>query len=88
MINSVTSVPPSQPQAVVQPVPEKPKTEPTKKQPASTDTVQISGSAKAAAQAALQEATETATQTAKEAQTGDLQAKRLLAKEAEQKAVY
>jgi hypothetical protein len=42
------------------------------------DTVQISG----AAHAALQEASETATQTAKEALGGDLQARRLLAKEA------
>ena len=41
------------------------------------DTVQISSAAKQA----LQEATETAAQTAKEAQSGDLQAKKLLAKE-------
>jgi hypothetical protein len=41
------------------------------------DTVQVSSAAKQA----LQEATETAAQTAKEAQSGDLQAKRLLAKE-------
>ena len=42
------------------------------------DTVQISDTAKAA----LQEATETPFQTAKEARSGDLQAKRLLAREA------
>jgi len=42
------------------------------------DTVQISSAAKQA----LQEATETSVQTAKEAQSGDLQAKKLLAKEA------
>lgn len=43
----------------------------------STDTVQISSAAKKA----FQEATETPTQTAKEARSGDLQAKHLLAKE-------
>ena len=43
-----------------------------------TDTVQISS----AARAAIQEATETQTQTTREAQNGDLQAQRLLAKEA------
>jgi hypothetical protein len=41
------------------------------------DAVQISSAAKQA----LQEATETAAQTAKEAQSGDIQAKKLLAKE-------
>jgi hypothetical protein len=54
---------------------ENPKAAP-KVQPA--DTVQISSAAKQA----LQEATETAAQTAKEAQSGDLQAQKLLAKEA------
>jgi hypothetical protein len=49
----------------------------SKPQPSATDTVQISS----AAQKALQEATETPAQTAKEARSGDLQAKRLLAKE-------
>jgi hypothetical protein len=49
----------------------------SKPQPAATDTVQISSAAKKA----LQEATETPEQTAKEARSGDLQAKRLLAKE-------
>jgi hypothetical protein len=39
-----------------------------------------------AAQAALQEALETPAQTAKEAGTGDVQAKRLLAKQAAAKA--
>jgi hypothetical protein len=42
-----------------------------------SDTVSISNAAKAA----LQEATETKSQTAKEAQSGDHQAQRLLAKE-------
>ena len=49
-------------------------------QPAAKDTVTISSAATQAAQAA-QEAKETPQQTAKEAQHGDLQAKRLLAKE-------
>ena len=51
---------------------------PAKTQPAATDTVKISS----AAQTAAQEATETAAQTAKEADSGDRQAQRLLAKEA------
>jgi hypothetical protein len=46
-------------------------------QPVPSETVQLSS----AAQAALQEAVETQAQTAKEAGKGDLQAKRLLAKE-------
>jgi hypothetical protein len=45
-----------------------------------TDTVQLSHVAQAAL-AALKEVTETPAQTAKEAVSGDLQAKRLLAKE-------
>jgi hypothetical protein len=55
----------------------------SKPQPTPTDTVQISS---AAAQA-LKEAIENPAQTAKEAAGGDLQAKRLLAKEAADKAV-
>jgi hypothetical protein len=67
---------------------------PTSKQPAAStrqsaaetqDTVQLSGTAQAqlsAIQAAAQEAAETPFQTAKEAQSGDPQAQRLLAKEA------
>jgi hypothetical protein len=50
---------------------------PAKTKPAATDTVTISSQAKLAAQ----EATETAAQTAKEARSGDLQAKKLLAKQ-------
>jgi hypothetical protein len=44
------------------------------------DTAKISNAAQAAAQAALQEATETLAQTEKEAQAGDHQAQRLMAK--------
>jgi hypothetical protein len=50
---------------------------PAKTQPSTTDTVQISSSAKAM----MQEAQETAAQTAQEAGRGDRQAERLLAKE-------
>ncbi len=46
------------------------------------DIVQISS----AGQSALQEASETAQQTAKEARSGDIQAQRLLAREAAEKA--
>jgi len=52
----------------------------TKPQPASTDTVQISVAAQA-----LKEAIENPVQTAREAARGDLQAKRLLAREAADK---
>jgi TRAP-type mannitol/chloroaromatic compound transport system substrate-binding protein len=63
-----------------------PKTQtPAKPAPAETkqtpDTVQLSSSAQAAL-AVLKEAAETAAQTAQEAGKGDLQAQRLLAKEA------
>jgi len=54
----------------------------SKPQAAPTDIVQISSAAKTAMQNAVQEATETAAQTDKEARGGDLQAKRLEAKEA------
>lgn len=60
------------------------KATPSKSQSAATaseDTVQLSS----LAQAALQEASETPTQTAKEANGGDAQAQRLLAKEAAKK---
>ena len=52
---------------------------PAKTQPTVTDTVQIS--------TAAQEAAETAAQTAQEANHGDRQAQKLLAKEAAEKAV-
>jgi hypothetical protein len=50
---------------------------PAKPQPAAADTVKISVAAQA-----LQEATETQAQTTKEADSGDVQARRLLAQEA------
>jgi hypothetical protein len=55
---------------------------PAKPQPAATDTVKISVAAQA-----LQEATETQAQTTKEAGSGDVQARRLLAQEAAAGAV-
>jgi hypothetical protein len=54
---------------------------PAQAQPAATDTVQLSS-----AKALQQETLETPTQTAREANSGDLQAKRLLAREAADKA--
>lgn len=78
----------SQVSNVTQPAPVPPPTEARAKahgarpQTVPSDTVQLSSSA----QAALREALETPAQTAKEAGTGDLQAKRLLAKQAAVKA--
>ena len=46
-----------------------------------TDTIRISSSALSAAQTALQEASESPVQTLKEANGGDLQARRLLARQ-------
>jgi hypothetical protein len=66
-----------------QPQPTTPKPAPAKPQPAVTDTVQISGSASAL----MQEAQETAAQTAQEAGKGDMQAQRLLVKEAAARAL-
>jgi len=79
MVNSISNAAPTQ--AIVQPTAVS-KTSPTasttKTSAAPVDTVQISN----AAVAALKEAQETPAQTAKEAGAGDVQAKRLLAKEA------
>lgn len=76
----------AQAQAAARPAPASQK--PAQPQPAAkahvpVDTVQISS----AAQSALQEANETGVQTAKEAQSGDRQAQRLLAKETAAKKV-
>jgi hypothetical protein len=57
------------------------------KSPAPSDTVQLSQAAQATL-AALQEARETPAQTAQEAGSGDLQAQRLLAKEAAAKPSF
>jgi hypothetical protein len=76
-VSSVTQSPPVPPPTDV-----RAKAHESRHQPVPSDTVKLSG----AAQAALREALETPAQTAKEAGTGDLQAKRLLAKQAAAKA--
>jgi hypothetical protein len=68
-VTQVQAVP--QPQDVKAPAPE------SRPQPVPQDSVQLSS----AAQSALREATETPAQTAKEAGSGDMQAKLLLAKQ-------
>lgn len=72
----------TQPQPAPQPTDVRAKAREPRPQPGPSDTVQLSS----AAQAALREAMETPAQTAKEAGAGDVQAKRLLAKEAAAKA--
>ncbi len=78
MSNPVSGVAQAQPQPVEQPATPPPKTAASKTQQTPTDTVQVSTAAKAI----LQEVQETHAQTVKEANSGDGQAKRLLAKEA------
>lgn len=82
MLNPITTTthtaPVAQPAVSAQPIQSKPEASGAGK----TDAVQLSS----AAQAALQEASETPAQTAKEAGTGDMVAKRLLAKEQAAKA--
>jgi hypothetical protein len=81
MANGISSVTHTSPVAqTANPAPPKPSQAP--KQPAPpTDSVKLSQTAQAAA-AQSQELIETPAQTSKEAQGGDLQAKRLLASEA------
>jgi hypothetical protein len=74
-LSSSQTVPAASPTA--KPTPPKPESTPAARP---TDTVQLSHVAQAAL-ASLKEAIETPAQTAKEAVGGDLQAKRLLAKE-------
>lgn len=81
MISPVTTAKAVQPE--VQPTPLAQTAAPAKSQPAPTDTVQISN----AARQALQETIETPAQTTKEAAGGDAQARRLLAREAADKAL-
>ncbi len=78
----------TQPQPVAQTTATAPKKPAPTKLPSAppTDTVQLSQAAQAML-AAMQEATETPAQTANEADRGDLQARRLLAKEAAVKPV-
>ncbi len=76
MVNAISNIAPTQ--ATAQPTAVNKQTPPTASTAAPVDTVQISS----AALAALKEAQETPAQTAKEAGAGDVQAQRLLAKEA------
>ena len=84
MVSSVNSI--SSAQAVAPPAvasqPAAQSSSPTKASTSVTDTVRLSSAAQLA-----QEATETPAQTAKEANSGDLQARRLLAHEAAEHAV-
>ena len=82
MVNSVSNATSTQPAAQPKPVEANVKLTESKPQQAPNEIVQISS----AAQAALKELTETQAETTKEANAGDLQAKRLLAKEAAEKA--
>jgi hypothetical protein len=82
MISPVNSVTQTQPAVNSTPVKQQPAQPAATPQPVATDTVKISS----AALAAFQEATETSVQTAKEAGKGDVQAQRLLAREAAAKA--
>ena len=80
MISPVSSATHVQPQAAVQPSQTRQPAQASAPKAAVTDTVQLSNAAKI-----LQEAVETPAQTAKEAGSGDLQAKALLAREAAQR---
>jgi hypothetical protein len=82
MPSSIASVTHAQPAAPVQATPAATKSNQPKSQPAKTptDTVQLSAAAQAQA-AAIKELSETRVQTDQEANGGDLQAQRLLAKE-------
>jgi hypothetical protein len=83
MISPVTSAAPTQaaaPSTAVRPKPLQAKPEPAPA-PSATDTVKLSS-----AKAIVQESLETAAQTTKEAASGDIQARNLLAKQAAAKA--
>ncbi len=77
MVSPVASPPQVRAQPAVQPPAPRQPAAAAKPQPAAPDTVKISVAAQA-----LQEATETQAQTTKEAGSGDVQARRLLAQEA------
>jgi hypothetical protein len=85
MISSITSATYTQPAAQATAVNKKSPAAKSQPAPDTQDSVHLSSAAQtqlSTIKAAAQEATETAAQTAKEAGTGDLQAQRLLAKEA------
>jgi hypothetical protein len=80
--NATQTQPATQPTGTTAPKPAQSKPQPA----AVTDSIQLSQAAQAML-AALQESRETPAQTAQEAGLGDLQAKRLLAKEAAAKSL-
>ncbi|MBF0563835.1 MAG: hypothetical protein HQK89_01195 [Nitrospirae bacterium] len=82
MVSNVSNLAQPQPAAKSKPQPTTDAAAQTKPPPAPGTTVKISK----AASTALQESRETPAQTAKEARSGDMQATRLLAKEAAAKA--
>jgi hypothetical protein len=86
MISAISNVTQAQPVDQSATTSAKKPTQPAPKSSASADSVQLSQAAQAML-AALQEARETPAQTATEAGNGDLQAQRLLAKEAAAKPV-
>jgi hypothetical protein len=79
MINPVSNA--TQAHTDIQPAAERQSAAPAPAQPAATDSVQLSS-----AKALQQETLETPAQTVREANSGDLQARRLLAREAADKA--
>jgi hypothetical protein len=86
MVNATSNVTQTQPVAQsTKPSTQKP-TQPEPKSVTITDSVQLSKAGQAML-AAVQESIETPAQTAKEARGGDLQAQRVLAKEAASKSV-
>jgi hypothetical protein len=86
MINAVSNVANTEPVAPVTGTSTQKATQGEPKASGAVDSVQLSKTAQATL-AALQELTETAAQTAKEAGHGDLQAQRLLTKEAAAKSL-
>jgi hypothetical protein len=86
MVNAISQQTPAQPVAQTQAKPATGAPPSTTPPAASTDSVQLSSAAQVQL-AAQQEAKETPAQTSKEANQGDLQAKRLLAKESAAKSV-
>ena len=82
MASPVSSATHVQAQTAVQPSAARQPAPAPKAQPAVTDTVKISAAAQA-----LQEATETSVQTTREASSGDVQAKALLARQAAAHAI-
>jgi hypothetical protein len=86
MVQPISNVTQTQPVAEPAKTPTEKPAQQAPKAAISADSVNLSNAAQALA-ATLKEARETPVQTAKEAQGGDLQARRLLAKEAASKSI-